>query len=173
VCSLFPEFQPSTAIHAESPLPCITVAGLSPGIRPVGAGLCPPTWVAGVTPAPRRHPRSHPCGTPGRFHVGQRRNGAGVTPAPRWSRSPPTKPHAPNPSPQPSHKLVWDGSLLQLAGEGFLFILLSFSPLCSRASSRTSTLNVGVLAAASARRGVRQAFRSYRRFFKWWSTSAT
>jgi hypothetical protein len=45
-------FSPSTAIHAESPLPCITVAGLSPGIRPVGAGLCPPTWVAGVTPAP-------------------------------------------------------------------------------------------------------------------------
>jgi hypothetical protein len=107
-------FSPSTAIHAESPLPCITVVGLSPGIRPVGAGLCPPTWVAGVTPAPRRHPRSHPCGTPGRFHVGQRRNGAGVTPAPRWSRSPPTKPHAPNLSPQPSHKLVWDGSLLQL-----------------------------------------------------------
>jgi hypothetical protein len=121
-------FSPSTAIHAESPLPCITVAGLSPGIRPVGAGLCPPTWVAGVTPAPRRHPRSHPCGTPGRFHVGQRRNGAGVTPAPRWSRSPQTKPHAPNPSPQPSHKKPVGREPVTARGRGFLSLTLG-SPL--------------------------------------------
>gem|GEM_PF-4180655 len=84
-------FSPSTVIHAESPLPCITVAGLSPGILPVGAGLCPPTWVAGVTPAPR------------------------------WSRSPPTKPHAPNPSPQPSpYKVMWGREPIRLSRGVFL-----------------------------------------------------
>jgi hypothetical protein len=111
---------------------CIAVAGLSPGIRPVGAGLCPPTWVAGAnSSATEVSPEPSPAGHRDGSMWGRDATGPEPTPAPRWSRPPQTKPHAPNPSPQPSHKLVWDGSLLQLAGEGFLFILPSFSPLCS------------------------------------------
>jgi hypothetical protein len=163
---LSPEFQPVNrhTCGANSSL-CITVVGLSPGIRPVGAGLFPPTWVAGVTPAPRRCPRSHPSRTGDGSMWAETPRGRS-TAAPRWSRPPQTKPHAPNPSPQPSHKLVVGREPVTARGRGFLVYFPSFSPLCSRASSRTSTPNVGVLAAASARRGVSQAFRSYRRFFK-------
>jgi hypothetical protein len=159
-------FSPSTAIHAESPLPCITVVGLSPGIRPVGAGLCPPTWVAGAnSSATEVSPEPTPAGHRDGSTWGRDATGPEPTPAPRWSRPPQTKPHAPNPSPQPSHKLVWDGSLLRLAGEGLMLITPRSLPLL-RTYSRVLSPFHRDLAAASVRRGVRQAFRSYRRFFK-------
>ena len=42
------------------------------------------------------------------------------TPAPRWSRPPQTKPHAPNPSPQPSHKKSAGREPMKARGRGFL-----------------------------------------------------
>ena len=134
-----PEFQPvNRHTCGANSSQCITVVGLSPGIRPVGAGLCPPTWVAGAnSSATEVSPEPSPAGHRDGSTWGRDATGPEPTPAPRWSRPPQTKPHAPNPSPQPSHKLVWDGSLLRLVGEkGFFFIL----PSLFRAYSRSSTL---------------------------------
>jgi hypothetical protein len=79
-----PEFQPSTAIHAESPLPCITVAGLSPGIRPVGARLCPPTWVAGdSSSATEVSPEIAPAGHRDGSMWGRDATGPEIAPTPR------------------------------------------------------------------------------------------
>jgi hypothetical protein len=111
VCSLFPEFQPVNrhTCGANSSL-CIAVAGLSPGIRPVGAGLCPPTWVAGAnSSATEVSPEPSPAGHRDGSMWGRDATGPEPTPAPRWSRPPQTKPHAPNPSPQPSPYKVMRG----------------------------------------------------------------
>jgi hypothetical protein len=113
-------FSPQPPYMRSQLQPMHSGCGLSPGIRPVVAGLCPPTWVAGAnSSATEVSPEPSPAGHRDGSMWGRDATGPEPTPAPRWSRSPPTKPHAPNPSPQPSHKLVWDGSLLQLAGEGF------------------------------------------------------
>jgi hypothetical protein len=101
---------------------CIAVAGLSPGIRPVGAGLCPPTWVAGANSSTTEvSPEPTPAGHRDGSTWGRDATGPEPTPAPRWSRPPQTKPHAPNPSPQPSpYKVMWGREPIRLSRGVFL-----------------------------------------------------
>jgi hypothetical protein len=101
VCSPFPEFQPINrhTCGANSSL-CITVVGLSPGIRPVGAGLFPPTWVAGAnSSATEVSPEPTPAGHRDGSMWGRDATGPEPTPAPRWFRisdqAPSAKPLSP------------------------------------------------------------------------------
>jgi hypothetical protein len=74
--------------------------GLSPGIRPVGARLCPPTWVAGAnSSATEVSPEPTPAGHRDGSMWGRDATGPEPTPAPRWFRisdqAPSAKPLSP------------------------------------------------------------------------------
>jgi hypothetical protein len=83
----------------------------------------PPCWSRSLSPHMggrsqlQRHggvPGAISSRTPGRFHVGQRRHGAGD------SSDTPLSPMRQTPLPNRPIKNLWDGSLLRLAGEGFV-----------------------------------------------------
>jgi hypothetical protein len=139
-----------SCIGPGSPRPCMSRRPGNPrhlSVDPIRASALlgpvsvPPHGWPEPTPAPRRCPRSHlqqdtgtvPCGaeTPrGRSQLQH--------PAGRGHRRP--SPMRQTPLPNRPIKNLRDGSLLRLAGEGFLFISPLFLPLL-RAYSRSLTPN--------------------------------
>jgi hypothetical protein len=165
VCSLFPEFGLSASTHAGPPSAIHGAVGLLRASALLGPAPVPPRGRRGH-PQPKR-PRGHPQRARDGSAWGGSTTGAGPPSAPRWFRISDQAPSA-KPLSLPSHKKSAGREPMKARGRGFL-VYLPFFPLF-RAYSRSLTPNVGVLAAASARRGVCQAFGTAYRYY--WMTSA-